>query len=66
MQLFPEIKKFYGNDVFLELEITLSSTSPSFISINTTTGIEIGKNAPASLQLLVFCTNATQPKELAV
>jgi hypothetical protein len=34
--------------------------------LNKDAGFELGKNAPATIQLLILCSNETTPKELAV
>lgn len=46
---FFEIKKHYGADVITELEVNLLADDGKFISLNSSAGIEIGKNGPASL-----------------
>lgn len=46
--------------------MSLLADDGNFISINKTTGFEIGKNGNASLVLQVFCANKTTKEELAV
>lgn len=43
LTLFPEIKMYYGNDVFVEIDVIISSDSGDFLSLSKEKGIEIGK-----------------------
>lgn len=66
LQLFPEIKYYYGSTIETELYVDLTVSSGDFLSLSSISGIEIGKKENARAHLQVYCKNATIPKELAV
>lgn len=63
---FFEIKNYYGESIKADLEFTILSDNDKFISLNASQGIEIGKNGKATLQLVMYCSNSSTPRELAV
>lgn len=66
LTLFPEIRAYYGEQVFLDLDIFLKSDAPDLITLRKDTGIEIGKKGQGVVQLAVYCSNETVTKDLAV
>jgi hypothetical protein len=64
--MFGEIKDYYGDQLVTDLELTVYAADGNFITLNRTAGIEIGKKSPAGLKMMIFCANATTPRELAV
>ncbi len=64
--IFTEIPNTYGADVIEDFEAYLIAEDGSFLTLNTTTGIEIGRYNQPKLRLQIFCQNATTERELAV
>lgn len=50
----------------MDFEANILANDGSFISLNKTAGIEVGKKGPATIELMVYCANDTTPRELAV
>jgi hypothetical protein len=63
---FSEIQDYYGEKSNTTLKFNLLADNGDFLSINKSTGLEIGRKGNAVLQMLVFCANDTTPQELAV
>jgi len=66
LQLFPEINDHYGKSIITDLDIDITSESGDFLTLDNTTGIEIGKNQKLKVKLEVRCSNSSQPEETAV
>lgn len=65
-QIFSEVETYYGAEVVEDFELYLDSEDGSFLTLNTTTGFEIGRYQQPRLRALIYAQNATTPRELAI
>lgn len=63
---FSEIGRFYGSNIKTDLEFNILANDGNFISINKDSGFVLGQKGPADINLLVYCSNETTQRELAV
>lgn len=59
LQLFPEIKYNYGEELLTELYLDTQVESPEFLTLSQFDGIELGKNQAFQATLIVKCKNAS-------
>jgi hypothetical protein len=63
--LFPELKKYYGQDVDLTLSASIDTQDEYFARINASRGMVIGNKNSTVLTVRVYATNETTVKEFA-
>lgn len=63
--LFPELKKYYGQDVDIEISASIDTQDEYFARINSSRGMIIGNSNSTVLTVSVYATNETTVKEFA-